>query len=612
MSANGSSQISGQNVNDICKLYASYLCARIYHEPEGNSNGGARFKSELDKAKVRWKNLGPPLDDNKASGAVGALYEPVGTKDENVDVCWPMLVFRGTDFDDFRGTGIALSISTDRYDKEAPSTLEHIKNTIINPIGTGVDDFYKNKLQEYKDDTIDPAINDGLSTLDNALNGEDALDPPNVPLETTHEGKSALISVGWIRNHPEIRTAEQARTASGYKTLNLIDQSGKFGIGPLSDIIHVRADLMYKEDDTGDWVTNLLQGTGSHVPGYLLAINYALQCFRINITPRKDKRLYTTGHSLGGGLAGAANMVLNHKYSKNGFTIKGLIFNPAGVHPETLNRYAQGASISDGILEIWAVPGDILTTLAWYPNQIPLFGGVLRLSKYPSGLPKPWGSVVPCVGVSPGPIEGGESWDVPPKNNRLAKLFPLSEQNALWRARATHNFKNTTAISDLMLNAGSINDFAVGLVKHINQNYSKIEKFKKSTLMLYPSPPIGPAEIFDFIQAFGEFKDVLMEEINDVITILNMSAGYHGIDFCIATIEAKLKGIATTVYPPYAKADSTQQQLKEFLEQDNRRISEENEANERAARAFQEQYEGEAAAALRNYNSNGGLSGIRF
>lgn len=54
MSSEESSQITGETIKNICKLYAAYLCGHIYHEPEGKGSALARFPDE----KIRLKRFG--------------------------------------------------------------------------------------------------------------------------------------------------------------------------------------------------------------------------------------------------------------------------------------------------------------------------------------------------------------------------------------------------------------------------------------------------------------------------------------------------------------------------------------------------------------------------
>lgn len=61
--------------------------------------------------------------------------------------------------------------------------------------------------------------------------------------------------------------------------IELINKTGKAGLGPLSDEFHIRACLVYKEKEHSDWVTNLLQGLGKETPAYEQALAFAKNCY---------------------------------------------------------------------------------------------------------------------------------------------------------------------------------------------------------------------------------------------------------------------------------------------------------------------------------------------
>lgn len=51
---------------------------------------------------------------------VEAFYRPVGSANgDGGEACWPMLVYRGTDFDDFiRGIGFSFVLTSPRLEQE--------------------------------------------------------------------------------------------------------------------------------------------------------------------------------------------------------------------------------------------------------------------------------------------------------------------------------------------------------------------------------------------------------------------------------------------------------------------------------------------------------------
>lgn len=563
MSEGESSQITGSTIQNICKLYAAYLCARIYHEPEGHSTAGQRFKEQMEKTKKLWQQI--ELDDDQAEfGMVAAFYRPTGASNgDEGEKCWPMLVFRGTDFDDFRGLGFSFTLTSPRLEKQY--TDDEIATAFMtDDIGFATENAYKALAGYAKQKWVEPNIANARQMLEPVYVGSEK------PIQQPSDGP--YLSIGWVANHPEIQTAAQAEALAGYKKIELLNQKGQLGIGPLSDEYHVTASLVYNENSHGDWVTNLLQGMGKESPAYKRALAFANQCYLKYIQPDQEKKLVTTGHSLGGGMASAANMFLRQKYIKEGLDCYGLVFNPAGVHENTIKP----AHLSDGKIEIVAVKDEILTTLAWYKNNIPFLGPILKLSNFSDGLPQPYGSKMILNGVSPGPLAGNESWEVPPRDNLLARLFPLSEQNALWQAKATHQFKKITAINDMLLNAGSL-----------NSSIKNISEYILKTLI-----------------SDSDFD--IKEEVNDLLKILDMSAGYHSMDFCIATYEAKLKGKATSVYSPYQYADeNSPEDLNQRLKTINKNIKKQNDELNKYNKDMSQQYQ-------QQFSNNGGLTGIKF
>ena len=606
MSSGESSQITGETIKNICKLYAAYLCGRIYHEPEGKGSALARFPDEKNKTEALWARQ-EFFDDQKQTGMVGAFYRPVGsTNGDGGEACWPMLVYRGTDFDDFRGIGFSFVLTSPRLEKEYKyEDFVDASGEIKSDIGLLTEELYKSAADWGKKTYVDPAISDGQKKLDKFANttSEKREDPPSQRV-----AGEPYLSIGWVQNHPEVRTAAQAEALSGYKVIELINKTGKAGLGPLSDKFHIRACLVYKEKEHGDWVTNLLQGMGKETPAYEQALAFAADCYEKQILANNDKRVITTGHSMGGGLASAANIWLRKKYLLKGHDFYGLTFNTAGVHSNTVAP----ASLSDGKIENIAVRDEILTTLAWYSNRIPFLGGILKMSNYQAGLPKPSGSRSVIPGVSPGPLSEGEGWNVPPKNSLLARLFPLSQQNALWRARATHNFRSVNAISDILLNAGSINDFGIRLLRHIGSAYTSFSDKDREELMKLPDRAGADVMFADSIQSGKKFFANIGTELSDLCTILEMSAGYHGMDFCIASLEAKLKGTATSVHHPYSVADSTKEKLDDLLNQDNQRRAKEEEAINKAQKAYQDETKASSDFLRNQFSSNGGLAGVKF
>ncbi len=98
-----------------------------------------------------------------------------------------------------------------------------------------------------------------------------------------------------------------------------------------------------------DWRHNFQQGAGLGSDYYDRAMKLAKYMER---QLDGSAKLEFTGHSLGGGMASAASIVVG---------VKGTTFNAAGLHPNTLSDYDLGTA--GKMIDAYQVEGEILTTL---------------------------------------------------------------------------------------------------------------------------------------------------------------------------------------------------------------------------------------------------------
>lgn len=156
--------------------------------------------------------------------------------------------------------------------------------------------------------------------------------------------------------------------------------------------------LAYSGTDEGkDWLTNLRQGVGLEDAQYNQAIALAREA-RVAF----GNEVVITGHSLGGGLAGAASISSG---------IPAVTFNSSGVHDKTLERIGIDADrakeevTNSGQVRRYAVKNEILTDLQ--EHSIPLKWAMPDAVGHKIELPDPdpqsfWRRMIPGNGIKHG------------------------------------------------------------------------------------------------------------------------------------------------------------------------------------------------------------------
>lgn len=191
-------------------------------------------------------------------------------------------------------------------------------------------------------------------------------------------------------------TAGQVRDAGIDPELLHSDKSG-FSAGLYTDNQGHYVVAYVGTDEAKDWLTNLGQGLGFKDAQYDQAIELAQlarQAF--------GDEVVITGHSLGGGLAGAASIVSN---------VPAVTFNASGVHDNTLERQGLDADVArqyadeSGLIRRYAVDNEILTTLQ--EDSIPLKWVMPDALGHKIELPDPdpqtfWERLVPGSGIAHG------------------------------------------------------------------------------------------------------------------------------------------------------------------------------------------------------------------
>lgn len=94
-----------------CWRRACYLSKFIYKDPKPEKGFHTVFEKEMAEVDKRWEPWGDGLNKQQKSGLVARLYKVKGyDPDKKADVCPPTLVFRGTDFEDFRGLKVGVTL----------------------------------------------------------------------------------------------------------------------------------------------------------------------------------------------------------------------------------------------------------------------------------------------------------------------------------------------------------------------------------------------------------------------------------------------------------------------------------------------------------------------
>ncbi len=181
----------------------------------------------------------------------------------------------------------------------------------------------------------------------------------------------------------------------------------------------------------GDWANNFRQGWGLQSRLYDDALKWSRQHVKSILAEYKPPRVFFTGHSLGGGLAGAAaeRMAFEFRAEKR-LHLRGMTFNAAGVNPKTVNFWPTGKEEKAGLAGApvidHTVMDEILTTLQSRFNDMPLIGHILRMAG--RSLPPAVPAIRYKPGHTPAPAYGDKGVPFGPAGAEHPKLFPLTKE----------------------------------------------------------------------------------------------------------------------------------------------------------------------------------------
>lgn len=498
-----STVIHGETKWRSCWRHACYLAQYIYQDPPPADGFKTRFPEKMAEVEEHWEVWQDPstgngeLNDQEESGLVARLFKVKGD-DPNAtldpDLCPPTLVFRGTDFDDFRNVAIYISRSVQQT------------HTPLYTIRTRQPKVLK-------------SANNHIFVLDKAFSS-DTGEAEEIKYNLTQAGYKITRLL-----HEEIDKTEYEHSPS-------ITHGGD-GLAAKQIDTHATLTIELLTKEEGDWANNIRQGLGLSSLQYQEAINFTKNAVQEEIIPSKYKQLELTGHSLGGGLASAACAALNRTFSdpklpeEKKVKLHAIVFNPAGVHPNTIAP----ASVFDGDIRAFVVKDEVLTTLQSFSGQVPLVDSLFKFFQKHTGissLPESLGCMKRLRGISPG--KANESWNVPAKGLPLPNLFPLAKQSFL--KPPVTRFKELEKLDAALSKATSLMDFGRELV------LSKL--FELDVLwILFSSWFVTKFTSESFVSRSlkNAHKDELGKEIEALIKIISASVDYHGMDYVIATYD---------------------------------------------------------------------------
>jgi len=383
--------IRGTDYWATCYRHACYFAKYIYKltgsKQADNPDFYTEYPEKMDELEEYWEEW-DFLKHN--SGLMGALFKQKGyDPNSKTDLCPPILVFRGTDFDDMSGLGAFASIEVSKgvwWTFRFPWTGE-------NGVYVGDwrrEDFIKAGYDEHQ-----------LYKEEGVVNG--LLARP--------------FDFDWNIN------------------------------------INTKIELyIYTKGGFGDWGNNLTQGMGKESEQYKEAIQFGRDIVEEKIATTEDKRLMVTGHSLGGGLAAATCCVLEASYpditfNSIIFNAAGVHRNTIARELKSDETRAMSAMSSNPCFDI-CVEDEILTTLGAHHKKLPILGSIFTyVARHigQHGLPNP--SDIATLRDIPGYSPGSTAKKAKHKENLNAlpeRIKPILEADS---AKADAELKQRT---DLM------------------------------------------------------------------------------------------------------------------------------------------------------------------
>ncbi len=472
MGAN-TTRIKGSAVFDPCVRERTWLAAHIYKIH--NSDFATAYPEwVIDAVEKNWDDA-DKKDEHDDTGLVAVLYR---SKQED-EHCNPTLVFRGTDFDDFRDLGFY-----------------------------AIANVYWGILNELLD----------------------------IPLKfiMTHDPSST-------GKFPfQEQASLQAALDAGYEQIPLINENAwvwvegaSFGLkAPVK--IALQAGILGKEN--GDWITNVRQGLGMPARQYENAIEYGIEKAKEILA--EEKALSVTGHSLGGGLASAVATVIAREVPE--LRLNTVTFNAAGVHPDTIKPAVPGDAVIRMFAVEDEVLTTVQSHTSHVPALASVFRIAQRRMPEALGNLMEFKGACPPSHPKLAPTEA-ELPNLFPLNEQTLIPNIAFKSNLQLSTPGVTTYTHLLTLNNLFAASPTILDFANSLVDYLNEHFREAAMNSLTRQNEGWNVPFTDIQVINIKQIYIRMAELaraeLQPELDAFLKIMDACVAYHGMDFVIATFE---------------------------------------------------------------------------
>jgi hypothetical protein len=282
--------------------------------------------------------------------------------------------------------------------------------------------------------------------------------PITIPGNETQNQQSGVSLFG---SQTQAGTVRDRVQKAGWEKFTIIEETRQVQAPSMAEGVPITLNLKLTVEiwagPNGDWVNNFRQGWGVYSPLYDQGMKWAkAQVDRLQ-GQYDPPRVFFTGHSLGGGVASAAAQYCAYKFDGNKkLSLRGLTFNAAGLHPNTV---APGSTRAAPVFD-YSVRDEILTTLQSRTHDMPLIGEIFRIAN--RKLPE----AVTNITIRPG-ISGGGA-PLPAAGAKLPALFPVSVQTAI---NPAPDWTALESLQGIMAASGTVLEVFQNLLNYLASTY---------------------------------------------------------------------------------------------------------------------------------------------